>query len=64
MFTTSTTTVLFMFGMLVLQLNKSIIVGVVGPPNVGKRNLINSIKTSHVVNIGATPGLTRAMHEI
>ena len=50
--------------MLFLQLKTSITVGVVGLPNVGKISLINSIKRSHVVNVGDTRGLTRAMQEI
>lgn len=35
-----------------------------GLPNVGKSSLINSLKRSHVVNVGSTPGVTRSMQEI
>lgn len=47
-----------------LQIKKSITVGVIGLPNVGKSSLINSLKRSHAVNVGATPGLTRSLQEV
>ncbi|KAK1326556.1 hypothetical protein QJS10_CPA01g01343 [Acorus calamus] len=46
------------------ELKKSITVGIVGLPNVGKSSLINSLKRSRAVNVGATPGLTKTMQEI
>lgn len=46
------------------QIKKSITVGVIGLPNVGKSSLINSLKRSRVVNVGSTPGLTRSMQEV
>ncbi|XP_019182227.1 PREDICTED: guanine nucleotide-binding protein-like NSN1 [Ipomoea nil] len=46
------------------EIKKSITVGIIGLPNVGKSSLINSLKRSHVVNVGSTPGLTRSMQEV
>ncbi|KAL8489861.1 hypothetical protein ACS0TY_025663 [Phlomoides rotata] len=46
------------------EIKKSITVGIIGLPNVGKSSIINSLKRSNVVNVGATPGLTRSMQEV
>lgn len=46
------------------DMKTSVTVGVVGLPNVGKSSLINSLKRARVVNVGATPGVTRAMQEV
>lgn len=54
----------FLISFFIWQIKKSITVGVIGLPNVGKSSLINSLKRCHVVNVGATPGLTRSMQEV
>ncbi|KAK7290463.1 hypothetical protein RIF29_04906 [Crotalaria pallida] len=46
------------------EIKKSITVGLIGLPNVGKSSLINSLKRCHAVNVGATPGLTRSLQEV
>jgi predicted GTPase len=42
------------------DMKKSITVGIIGIPNVGKSSLINSLKRSKAVGVGATPGFTKA----
>ncbi|KAI3932799.1 hypothetical protein MKX01_031781 [Papaver californicum] len=46
------------------EIKKSITVGIIGLPNVGKSSLINSLKRCRAVSVGATPGLTRSMQEV
>jgi len=41
-------------------MKKSITVGIIGIPNVGKSSLINSLKRTKAVGVGATPGFTKA----
>eukprot|EP00727_Mastigamoeba_balamuthi_P003249 m51a1_g12921 putative guanine nucleotide-binding protein (586) ;mRNA; r:689-3179 len=43
---------------------KSITVGVIGYPNVGKSSLINSLKRTRAVGVSATPGSTRDVSEV
>ena len=46
------------------QMKKSITVGVVGFPNVGKSSIINSLKRARAVQVGSTPGLTKAVQTV
>lgn len=43
---------------------KSIVVGIVGFPNVGKSSIINSLKRGKVVGVSSTPGFTKNLQEI
>lgn len=43
---------------------KTISVGVIGFPNVGKSSIINSLKRSRAVAVGATPGLTKSVQQV
>lgn len=52
------------FASLSWQIKKSITVGLIGLPNVGKSSLINSLKRCRAVNVGSTPGLTRSLQEV
>lgn len=42
-----------------LKIKTSISVGIIGYPNVGKSSLINSLKRTKAVGVGATPGFTK-----
>ena len=46
------------------KMKVAITVGIVGLPNVGKSSLINSLKRTRAVNVGGTPGITRAIQEV
>lgn len=46
------------------DLKKTITVGIVGYPNVGKSSIINSLKRSKTCTVGSTPGVTKAAQEI
>ncbi len=43
---------------------RSITVGIVGFPNVGKSSIINSLKRGKVVGVSSTPGFTKGLQEI
>eukprot|EP00535_Pseudo-nitzschia_heimii_P005800 CAMPEP_0197173240 /NCGR_PEP_ID=MMETSP1423-20130617/258_1 /TAXON_ID=476441 /ORGANISM="Pseudo-nitzschia heimii, Strain UNC1101" /LENGTH=525 /DNA_ID=CAMNT_0042622035 /DNA_START=108 /DNA_END=1685 /DNA_ORIENTATION=+ len=42
----------------------SIVVGIVGYPNVGKSSIINALKRSRAVGVSPRPGFTKAMQEV
>jgi len=46
------------------NIKKTISVGIIGFPNVGKSSLINSLKRHRAVNVGARPGVTRSLAEV
>eukprot|EP00299_Pterocystis_sp_00344_P012724 c6146_g1_i1.p1 GENE.c6146_g1_i1~~c6146_g1_i1.p1 ORF type:complete len:515 (-),score=154.41 c6146_g1_i1:170-1714(-) len=46
------------------DMKKTIVVGVMGYPNVGKSSLINSLKRSKAVGVSPCPGFTRKVTEI
>jgi len=46
------------------DIKKNISVGIIGFPNVGKSSLINSLKRSKAVSVGAKPGVTRTVTEV
>jgi len=47
-----------------LNIKTNISVGIIGYPNVGKSSLINSLKRTKAVGVGATPGFTKTTQEI
>lgn len=47
-----------------LALGNTIVAGVIGPPNVGKSSVINSISRRSAAGVASTPGFTKVMQEI
>ncbi|KAF2077292.1 hypothetical protein CYY_001417 [Polysphondylium violaceum] len=47
-----------------LNIKTSVNVGIIGYPNVGKSSLINSLKRTRSVGVGATPGFTKVAQEV
>jgi len=47
-----------------LNLKKSITVGVIGYPNVGKSSIINSLKRTRSCGVASTPGYTKAVQTV
>lgn len=45
-------------------IKKSITVGVVGLPNVGKSSVINTLKCNRACNVGAIPGVTKVAQKV
>ena len=45
-------------------MKQSIVVGIIGFPNVGKSSLINSLKRSKAAATGNMPGVTKGLQEI
>lgn len=46
------------------DLKKSIVVGIVGFPNVGKSSIINSLTRSKSAGVSSVPGYTKQMQEV
>jgi nuclear GTP-binding protein len=46
------------------DIKTSVIVGVIGYPNVGKSSLINSLKRTHATAVSNVPGLTKSIQEV
>lgn len=46
------------------NIKKTINVGIIGYPNVGKSSLLNSLKRERAVNTGARPGVTKQMQNV